>query len=216
MLVEEKFDESYGEEYVWRCWGEGAAGVVQPREGFWNLISVPLQVVNKVEESKEKCYEISHYLVSILHIEKFLMDISSHVSQVEVIWEAHIDWWKALITWLRSLGGLKGICDILQCLHDFTNSLIHLLHCSPSSRTFLANQLALLNEQDVAKPTNWASSPRLSWWSSWSSSTLPSSFPSPPTASLALAQRWRRLFQWQGCWPSPPRLRSDCYQQNWR
>jgi len=43
------------------------------------------QVVNKVEESKEKCYEISHYLVSILHIEKFLMDISSHVSQVEVI-----------------------------------------------------------------------------------------------------------------------------------
>ena len=138
------------------------------------------------------------------------------VYQVEVIWEAHIDWWKALITWLRSLGGLKGICDILQCLHDFINSPIHLLHCSPSSRTFLANQLALLNEQDVAKPTNWASSPRLSWWSSWSSSTLPSSFPSPPTASLALAQRWRRLFQWQGCWPSPPRLRSDCYQQNWR
>ena len=43
------------------------------------------QVVDKVEESKEKCYEISHYLVSILHIEKFLMDISSHVSQVEVI-----------------------------------------------------------------------------------------------------------------------------------
>lgn len=49
------------------------------------MISVPLQVVNKVEESKEKCYEIFHYLVSILHIEKFLMDISSHVSQVEVI-----------------------------------------------------------------------------------------------------------------------------------
>ena len=44
------------------------------------MISVPLQVVNKVEESKEKCYEIFHYLVSILHIEKFLMDISSHVS----------------------------------------------------------------------------------------------------------------------------------------
>ena len=59
-----------------------------------------------------------------------------------------------MITWLRSLGGLKGICDILQCLHDFINSPIHLLHCSPSSRTFLVNQLALLNEQDVAKPTN--------------------------------------------------------------
>merc|ERR1719239_294973 len=98
------------------------------------------QVVDKVEESKEKCYKGSHYLV-------------------DVICEARIDWWDALITWLRSLGGSKGICDILQRLQDFTNSLIHLVHCNlssnpdpecSSSRTFLTNQLAWLNEQDVA------------------------------------------------------------------
>ena len=77
-------------------------------------------------------------------------------SQVEVICETREDWWTALLTWLRSLGGSKGICDILQHLLDFTNTLIHLVNCSFSSNpdpecpgTFLANQLAWLKEQEV-------------------------------------------------------------------
>merc|ERR1719376_1295133 len=104
-----------------------------------NLDQIATEVVDKEEESKAKCYEGSSYLV-------------------DVICEARIDWWKGLISWLRSLGGSKGICDILQRLQDFTNSLINLLQCNLtsnpdpecSSKTFLANQLARLNEQDVA------------------------------------------------------------------
>ena len=79
------------------------------------------------------------------------------LSQVEVICEAREDWWNALLAWLRSLGGSQGICDILQRLLDFTNSLIHLVDCHLSykpdpecSKTSLANQLAWLKEHDVA------------------------------------------------------------------
>ena len=42
-----------------------------------------------------------------------------------MICEARIDWWDALITWLRSLGGSKGICDILQRLQDFTKEVFY-------------------------------------------------------------------------------------------
>merc|ERR1719376_1355492 len=104
-----------------------------------NLDQIATEVVDKEEESKAKCYEGSSYLV-------------------DVICEAREDWWNGLINWLRSLGGSKGICDILQGLQDFTNSLIHLLQCNLSSNpdpdcsssTFLANQLAWLSEQDIA------------------------------------------------------------------
>jgi len=102
-----------------------------------NLNQIATEVVDKVEEFKEKCCEGCHHLV-------------------EVICETREDWWTALLAWLRSLGGSKGICDILQRLLDFTNSLIHLVNCSFSSNpdpecpgTFLANQLAWLKEQDV-------------------------------------------------------------------
>jgi len=102
-----------------------------------NLDQFATKVVDKVEESKEKCCEACHDLV-------------------EVICETREEWWTALLTWLRSLGGSKGICDILQRLLDFTNSLIHLVNCSLSSNpepecpgTFLANQLAWLEKQDV-------------------------------------------------------------------
>ena len=78
-------------------------------------------------------------------------------SQVEVICETREDWWNALLAWLRSLGGSQGICDILQRLLDFTNSLIHLVLCHLDSKpdpecseTFVANKLAWLKEQDVA------------------------------------------------------------------
>ena len=117
----------------------------------------------KVEESKEKCCQYCGYLVCIalfflLFTEKPFLDgfSSQPPSQVEVICETREEWWTALLTWLRSLGGSKGICDILQRLLDFTNSLIHLVNCSLSSNpdpecpgTFLANQLAWLKEQDV-------------------------------------------------------------------
>ena len=75
---------------------------------------------------------------------------------MEVICETREDWWTALNAWLRSLGGSNGICDILFRLLDLTNSLIHLVHCNLSSnpdpecsRTFLANLLAWLKDQDV-------------------------------------------------------------------
>ena len=61
-----------------------------------------------------------------------------------------------MIAWLRSLGGSNGICEILFRLLDLTNSLIHFVHCNLSSnpdpdcsRTFLANLLAWLKDQDV-------------------------------------------------------------------
>ena len=79
------------------------------------------------------------------------------ISQVEVICETREDWWNALLAWLRSLGGSKGICDILQRLLNVTNSLNHLVDCNLSSNPdeecsdkFLANKLAWLKEQDVA------------------------------------------------------------------
>merc|ERR1711990_43170 len=103
-----------------------------------NLNQIATEVVDKVEESKERCCEACHQLV-------------------EVICETREDWWNALLAWLRSLGGSKGICDILQRLLDFTNSFIHLVDCNLSSNPdeecpekFLANQLAWLKEQDVA------------------------------------------------------------------
>ena len=87
----------------------------------------------------------------------FGMVLLHSLSQVEVICEAREDWWNALLAWLRSLGGSQGICDILQRLLDFTNSLIHLVDCNLSykpdpecSKTSLANQLAWLKEHDVA------------------------------------------------------------------
>ena len=114
------------------------------------------QVVDKVEESKEKCCEACHHLVRIACFHFHLKTFHNNLSQVELICETREDWWIALLAWLRSLGGSKGICDILQRLLDFTNSLIHLVHCSLSSNpdpecpgTFLANQLAWLKEQDV-------------------------------------------------------------------
>jgi len=103
-----------------------------------NLNQIATEVVDKVEEFKEKCCEGCHHLV-------------------EVICETREDWWTALLAWLRSLGGSKGICDILQRLLDFTNSLIHLVLCHLDSKpdpecseTFVANKLAWLKEQDVA------------------------------------------------------------------
>jgi len=103
-----------------------------------NLNLIATEVADKVEESKERCCEYCHHLV-------------------EVICEAREDWWNALLAWLRSLGGSQGICDILQRLLDFTNSLIHLVDCNLSykpdpecSKTSLANQLAWLKEHDVA------------------------------------------------------------------
>ena len=76
---------------------------------------------------------------------------------MEEICETREAWWNALLAWLHSLGGSLGICDILWRLLDFTNSLIHLVHCHLSSEpdpecseTFVANQLAWLKEQDVA------------------------------------------------------------------
>ena len=117
------------------------------------MIILDLKVVDKVEESKDKCCEYCVYLVSIVSFFFLLLD---GFSQVEVICETREDWWNALLAWLRSLGGSKGICDILQHLLDFTNTLIHLVNCSFSSNpdpecpgTFLANQLAWLKEQDV-------------------------------------------------------------------
>ena len=93
---------------------------------------------------------------SVLLACTFAFKLFIATSQVEVICETREEWWTALLTWLRSLGGSKGICDILQRLLDFTNSLIHLVNCSLSSNpdpecpgTFLANQLAWLKEQDV-------------------------------------------------------------------
>ena len=77
---------------------------------------------------------------------------------MEVICETREDWWNALLAWLRSLGGSKGICHFLKPLLDSTNYLIHLVHCnfsstpdsSECSHTFMANQLAWFKEQDVA------------------------------------------------------------------
>ena len=34
--------------------------------------------------------------------------------------------WTVLMAWLRSLGGFNGICDILQSLLDFTNTIIQI------------------------------------------------------------------------------------------
>ena len=83
-----------------------------------------------------------------------LVFTTSH--QVEAICETREDWWTALIAWLRSLGRSNGICGILFRLLDLTNSLIHLVYCNLSSnpdndcsRTFLANLLAWLKDQDV-------------------------------------------------------------------
>ena len=75
---------------------------------------------------------------------------------MEVICETREDWWNALLAWLRSLGGSKGICHFLKPLLDSTNYLIHLVQCnfssnpnpSECSNTFVANQLAWLKEQD--------------------------------------------------------------------
>ena len=118
------------------------------------MIILDLKVVDKVEESKDKCCEYCVYLVSIVSFFFLLLD---GFSQVEVICETREDWWNALLAWLRTLGGSQGICDILQRLLDFTNSLIHLVvcHLSPKpdpecSETFVANRLTWLKEQDVA------------------------------------------------------------------
>ena len=77
------------------------------------------------------------------------MVLLHNLAQVEVICEAREDWWNALLAWLRSLGGSQGICDILQRLLDFTNSLIHLVDCHLSymldqecSKTLLTTELA--------------------------------------------------------------------------
>ena len=76
--------------------------------------------------------------------------------QVEVICETRESWWKALLLWLRNLGGSRGICDLLQRLLDITNHLIHLVDCNLSSNpdqackesSLLANLLSWLNKQD--------------------------------------------------------------------
>ena len=106
-----------------------------------------------MEESKEKCAEVCNDLVSAAC---FYEDFSLHSLQVKVICESREDWWNALLAWLRSLGGSKGICDFLKHLLDSTNYLLHLVHCnfssnpnpSECSNTFVANQLAWLKEQD--------------------------------------------------------------------
>ena len=98
-----------------------------------------------------------HYFHIFSHQNRFWITFLHSLSQLEVICEAREDWWNALLAWLRSLGGSQGICDILQRLLDFTNSLIHLVDCHLSykpdpecSKTFLANQLAWLKEHDVS------------------------------------------------------------------
>ena len=111
------------------------------------------QVSNKVEESKEKCAEVCNDLVSAACS---CEDFSLYSLQVKVICESREDWWNALLAWLRSLGGSKGICDFLKHLLDSSNYLLHLVHCnldsnpnpSECSNTFVANQLAWLKEQD--------------------------------------------------------------------
>ena len=106
-----------------------------------------------MEESKEKCAEVCNDLVSAAC---FYEDFSLHSLQVKVICESREDWWNALLAWLRSLGGSKGICDFFKHHLDSTNYLIHLVQCnfssnpnpSECSNTFVANQLAWLKEQD--------------------------------------------------------------------
>ena len=113
-------------------------------------------MADKVKESKERCCEACHELVSI-DLHHFRLKTCFTTSrQVEVICETREDWWTALIAWLRSLGGSNGICEILFRLLDLINSLIHLVYCNLSSnpdpecsRTFLANLLAWLKDQDV-------------------------------------------------------------------